>query len=371
MKAPSLWTPALIGAAMCTLAASAGAQTFAGPGGVIPAVGTGGGTYSAGAPCTSAVGSFFTSSVVVPVAVTSVDQIQLNISVTHTWVGDLQIVLIDPLGGGHNIMVRPGFNSAGAFGNSGDRLLGDYKFVKAGAGGLPVPHAAATPMPPGVYTEDFGDPAGALPGGIWVGGNTIDGAAVANGMGSVGAFAPGGTWKLNIYDWAGGDAGASGSWSISVNGPKPPPPVTYCVGKVHSAFCTPSIGSSGIASAAAGSGFTVNCSLVLNNKSGLLFYSVTGPAATAFQCGTLCMMTPIRRTPAQGSGGTAPPAADCSGAWAIDMNCFAVGACGGVPIPALTVPSTSVWCQWWGRDPGFAAPCNTQLSNGLNYIIGP
>src|SRR5262245_48570141 len=112
-----------IGSSLLTIAVfavHASAQTYAGPGGPIPAAGTGGGAYSAIAPCAPAVGGFLSSFIVVPVPVGSVDQIQLD-GWSHTWVGDEQIVLIDPALVGHNIMVRPGFNSAGAFGNSGDR----------------------------------------------------------------------------------------------------------------------------------------------------------------------------------------------------------------------------------------------------------
>jgi hypothetical protein len=148
-------------------------------------------------------------------------------------------------------------------------------------------------------------------------------------------------------------------------------PTTYCTGKLNALGCTPSIGSSGAPSATAGSGFVINCTQVRNNKSGLLFYGVNGPAAVPFQQGTLCVKTPIKRTAGQSSGGTPAPANDCSGTWSIDMNAFAVSAGPPAPLPALVVPGTTVNCQWWGRDPGFAAPNNTQLSNGLSFSICP
>jgi hypothetical protein len=148
-------------------------------------------------------------------------------------------------------------------------------------------------------------------------------------------------------------------------------PVTYCVAKTNSLGCVPSISSTGIPSASSSSGFVVRGSNVRNQKAGLLFYGVTGRAAIPFQNGTLCVNPPIKRTPATNSNGSALPTNDCTGVYQIDMNCFAAGSCGGVPLAALTSAGTVVNCQWWGRDPGFAAPNNTTLTNGLEYIVCP
>jgi hypothetical protein len=55
--------------------------------------------------------------------------------------------------------------------------------------------------------------------------------------------------------------------------------------------------------------------------------------------------------------------------WSIDMNTFALSPGPPTPLAALKIPGTIVDCQWWGRDPGFPAPNNTQLSDALEYKI--
>jgi hypothetical protein len=126
----------------------------------------------------------------------------------------------------------------------------------------------------------------------------------------------------------------------------------------------------GIPSATNAGPFVVRATNAINNKNGLLFYGVNGRSSVPFQGGTLCVKSQIRRTGAVNSGGTVPPN-NCSGIFALDMNAFAVSAGPPTPVAGLKVPGTVVDCQWWGRDPGFAAPNNTQLSNGLEYTVGP
>ena len=158
---------------------------------------------------------------------------------------------------------------------------------------------------------------------------------------------------------------------VEPTGPICFPPSTYCTAKVNSLGCTPAISFAGAPSVAAQNGFAVIGYNVRNNKSGLLFYGMTGAAAQPFQGGTLCVASPIRRSTPVNSLGAAPPANNCSGIYAIDMNSFAAGQLGGTPSPLLSVVGTVVNCQWWGRDPGFPAPDNTTLSDGLRYTICP
>ena len=85
----------------------------------------------------------------------------------------------------------------------------------------------------------------------------------------------------------------------------------------------------------------------------------------------MCLASPIAHTPCFDSGGSQPPVDDCSGVYTLDMNCFAAGGCGGMPLPALTTIGTRVNCQWFGRDDGFAAPNNVTLTDALEYFVCP
>lgn len=201
-------------------------------------------------------------------------------------------------------------------------------------------------------------------------GPLLDGDHFANCVSAVGDLDGNGWVDLCVGAEGSDDGGPEkgGAWVLFL-GPPLPAPVVHCSAKVNSLGCLPVTTFSGTPSATASSGFTVSCSNVLNNKLGLMLYGSTGRATDPFQCGTLCLTGPLRRTVGSSSAGNPPPG-DCSGVYAIDMNAFRAGTLGGTPASFLSVVGTTVNCQWWGRDPGFAAPCNSQLSQGLEFVIG-
>ena len=104
---------------------------------------------------------------------------------------------------------------------------------------------------------------------------------------------------------------------------------------------------------------------VLGQKTGMVIYGTSGRTAVPFGGGTLCVAAPLRRTPAQNSGGSAS-GADCTGQYAFDFNAWiAIGF-----DPAL-VPGAVVDAQYWSRDPGFAPPDNIGLTDALEFAIAP
>ena len=348
-------------AAIGALTATAGAQTFTGAGGAIPDFAAG--TYNNVTASTNT--SFLSTTIIADIPVNSVNQVRLT-GWTHTWLGDMQIVLVDPTGVGHNLSTRLGFTGTG-FGNSGDPTGTPHGFVTAG---LPQPDTTvATNMPAGVYTEHFGN--AAYP---WTAGNTINGMVVNNGLAGIAPVAScGSTWTLMIFDWAGGDTGSITGWAMDVNGPFTPP-VAYCTGKVNSAGCTPAISSTGNMSATCTQGFVLSANNELNNKVGLVLYSEFGRDASAFgPGGILCVKAPTRRSKGFNSCGSPAPVIDFSGVFAIDFNSFGRGLLGTPPNPAayLSLPGQMVNAQFWGRDPGIPVPNNFSLSNGLEFFVGP
>jgi hypothetical protein len=142
----------------------------------------------------------------------------------------------------------------------------------------------------------------------------------------------------------------------------PVPSAWYCTGKTNSLGCTPAIGLSGSASATQATPFLITCTSVINQKSGLLMYS-HAPNAAAFQGGTLCVKSPIRRTASQDSGGSAS-GSDCTGVFSFDFNARIQSG-----VDPMLVVGAELFGQYWSRDPAIAS--TTSLSNGLRFLINP
>jgi hypothetical protein len=137
----------------------------------------------------------------------------------------------------------------------------------------------------------------------------------------------------------------------------PAAPITYCTGKTNSLGCVPAISTTGSPSLSAGN-LQVNCSNVLNQKNGLLFFGF-GPNAAAFQGGTLCVASPTIRTQNQLSGG--PTSGNsCTGAYGFAFTPSVMASHG------INAGET-VYAQWWMRDP--ASPSTTGLSNAVQFTV--
>ncbi|MCC7012467.1 MAG: matrixin family metalloprotease [Planctomycetes bacterium] len=142
---------------------------------------------------------------------------------------------------------------------------------------------------------------------------------------------------------------------------------TYCTAGTTTNGCNATMSASGTPSLAATSGFVVSCSGVEGQKTGLLFYGITGPKAAPWAPGStsyLCLKSPTQRTPSSNSGGTAGA---CDGAFSVDWLDYIATHPGalGAPFSAGAI----VQMQAWFRDP--PAPNTTNLSNGLQFTACP
>lgn len=134
---------------------------------------------------------------------------------------------------------------------------------------------------------------------------------------------------------------------------------TYCTAKTNSQGCLPAMSYSGTPSASSSS-FVVRAANVLNNKTGLLFWSHASNSAP-FQGGFLCAMPPTLRTPTQSSGGSAS-GNDCSGQYTYAWSSVYIAANG-------LAAGNDVYCQFWSRDPAVAS--TTGLTDAVHFRVCP
>ncbi len=136
----------------------------------------------------------------------------------------------------------------------------------------------------------------------------------------------------------------------------------YCTAKTNSLGCVPAIGSVGVPSQSGPDNFYITATNVLNHRPGMMLWS-TAPASNPFFGGTLCLASPIVRTPAQIAGGSLT-GNDCTGTYSYHFTQLYM-------LQHLLASNTTVYAQFWSRDPGFAAPYSIGLTDGLSFTICP
>ncbi|MDG2143337.1 MAG: hypothetical protein P8N31_07270 [Planctomycetota bacterium] len=299
-------TLAFLGMAGVLLGSTAGAQfSVSGPGSPIPASGTGGGgTWTGTLPPTPG-----TSVVAVPVQVTSIGTVEI-MGLNHTYMGDLQFVLTDPAGVGHNLFVRPGKDYNGSnFGNSGDFLVGDYTIVESGGFNFPQ-DTNFVDLNPGSYNQSFTTGVTVWPAGQ----SNIQNTPLSQIQGSAG------NWTLTCYDWAGGDQGSFSSWRLNGNGGTISGQA-YCFGDGTGSPCPclafggageGCLNTSGQGALLSGSGipaisadtFILDVSGAPANKPGVIFQGTTqlaNPFGDGLLCTTLSLQHGVMWTSATGT----------------------------------------------------------------------
>jgi hypothetical protein len=141
----------------------------------------------------------------------------------------------------------------------------------------------------------------------------------------------------------------------------------YCTPGTSTNGCSPTLSTSGTPSASSSSGFTVTASGVDGQKSGLFFYSITGPAAVIWAPGSTsfrCVANPTDRMNTQTSGGTSGA---CDGSFSQDWLAYMTGNPGSLGSPLYA--GECFWMQCWYRDP--PAPAETNLTDAIAFSLIP
>jgi len=273
---------------------------------------------------------------------------------SHTWIGDLTIVLQNPSGLKYTLMARPGSDGA-TFGADGDFVNSDITFVDPSTpGALDVPLVNGTDMVTGTYKQQF-NPTWSLPNQL---------AVIANTDMSAIPMVPG-VWKLTIYDWYPADSGSFDRWEMSGDSGAAPTP--YCTSGTSTNACAPSIAANFNPNVAHTGSCVITVSGVEGQKSGIIFYGInnTGFTPSAWGAGSssfLCVKGPTQRMGVLNSGGAVGA---CNGTLVQDFNAYLIANPGSLGQPFSA--GNDVFVQGWYRDP--PAVKTTNLSNALKMTF--
>ena len=275
-------------------------------------------------------------------------------NLSHTSIGDLQVVLQDPSGLKYTLFARPGSDGL-TLGNDGNLTHADITIVDPSTPlALDVPAASATDMPTGIYKQYFNP--------TWNSAAQL--AAIGNVNMSAIPMVPG-QWKLTIYDWRSSNAGTYDRWEMSGDAP----PAPYCTAGTSTHGCVPSIAAPNNPSLTSANPCVITVTNVEGQKSGMIFYGIdnTSFVATPWSAGSSsyqCVRGPQQRMDALSSSGTMDA---CDGSLIQDFDAFQLANPTALGNPFAL--GQTVYAQGWYRDP--LSPKTTSLSNAIKMIYMP
>jgi hypothetical protein len=144
-------------------------------------------------------------------------------------------------------------------------------------------------------------------------------------------------------------------------------PIVYCTAGTTTNGCVPAIAASASPSVSFANACSLSIANVEGQKSGLIFYSITGANSqpwSATSTSFLCVKSPTQRSQPQSSGGTANA---CDGSLTLDWNAFQTANPGSLGNPWSA--GDKVYVQGWFRDP--PAPKTTNLSDAVELTYLP
>jgi len=143
-----------------------------------------------------------------------------------------------------------------------------------------------------------------------------------------------------------------------------PGPHVYCMPTANSKDCVALISALGVPSASTPSGFTIGVTEFTAGQPAIFFYGTQGPAVLPFGPAIMCVQPPLRRTPPLASTGS--PSIACDGAASFDFNAWRSQGSN----PLLTA-GTTVWGQFWIRDPNGPGPRIGSASDAVVFTLTP
>jgi subtilisin-like proprotein convertase family protein len=139
----------------------------------------------------------------------AVTDVSVSMTLTHTWVGDVDVILRAPGGTPSMVVVsRIGVTTATSFGSAND-YSGTYVFTDTAAGANIWTAAATNPVPAGTYRTTAPGQAGQT--------NPAPVTSLNTTFGGMTPAAANGTWTLSFRDAASADIGTVTAASLTVN----------------------------------------------------------------------------------------------------------------------------------------------------------